>query len=105
VFLCPKGAHLIILSSKISSSIPLSFNQKDNFIPWVETEYITKSRSMLNDMYNYLPDTSPLKIFIKNNCSQLLLPPKGHTGYPIDYFKPNRFIFHPEVVSLPITYV
>nr|QKS32153.1 GIY-YIG endonuclease [Sphaerobolus stellatus] len=59
---------------------------------------------MLNEMYNFLADESPVKFFIKNNCSHLLLPSKGHTGYPKEYFEAENFISHSNVNSLPISY-
>lgn len=47
---------------------------------------------MLNDMYNHLDDNAAIKIFIKKNCSHLLFPPAGNTGYPTNYFKNLKFI-------------
>lgn len=85
----------------IRKSSNLSTNP-ENFIPWINTENINKSRSMLKDMYNYLSEDSPIKVFIKTNCSHLLQSPKGHTGHSKDYFEIDKFIFYKNVNSLPI---
>jgi hypothetical protein len=55
-------------------------------------------------MYNYLPDDSAIKVFIKNNCSHLLQSPKGHTGYSKYYFEADNYISYKNVNSLPISH-
>ena len=65
---------------------------------------------MLNNMYNYLPDNSPVRIFIQNNCSHLLQAPleeqggRKNTTYSVDYFQVKNFISHNILISLPINY-
>lgn len=73
-------------------------------IPWIETEHIKKSRSMLNGMYNFLSEDLPLKIFIKENCLHLLQEPKNDTGYSVDYFKKENFLSKPDIIHLPKSY-
>lgn len=78
-------------------------NKKKN-IPWVETYNIKKSRVMLNEMYNYFPDTNTLKLFLKDNCNQHLKEPEGDTGYSEDHFNPKAFVSNPNVISLPLAF-